>query len=420
MNIWEELRWRGLVQDISDEELLQRLGPGTSFYFGIDPTAPSPHAGNLIGLLLCLRLGKAGLKPILLFGGATAAIGDPSGRNSERQLMARETIVANISNQKRLVQAIYERAGVAATFVDNYDWTAGITALEFLRDIGKHFTVNFMLAKEVVKTRLDGDGISFTEFSYMLLQAFDFYHLHQSHACALQVGGSDQWGNMTAGLELIRRKTTGGQACVLSYPLMTDAQGRKIGKSTGGALWLDPSMTSPYRFHQYWLNVGDADVLKLIKLFTLADQATLDELSSSMQQSPEKRIPQQYLADTVCSLVHGEQATQSAKQCAQVLFGGAALDSLSIPELLDIFSEVPSTSLARGQFEQLPLLDLVVQTGLLKSKGEAKRLLENGGLYVNNVRPKDASAGLSECLLGGELLVLRSGKKQYHLVRVLG
>ncbi|MBX7143069.1 MAG: tyrosine--tRNA ligase [Oligoflexia bacterium] len=417
MTFIEELEWRGLIQDMSDPDGLRKLPAGTAFYLGMDPTAPSLQIGNLVPIVVSLHLAKHGLKPIMLFGGSTGSIGDPSGRRTERQLLDRATIDENVRKHSAKVLEIFKRAGLSADFVNNYDWTAGVSVLDFLRDVGKHFTINYMLAKEFVKSRVETDSISYTEFSYMLLQAFDFYHLFTQRQCRLQVGGSDQWGNITAGLELIRRKN-GGEAYALSIPLITDNQGRKFGKSEGGAVWLDGSMTSPYKFHQFWLNVEDASVGKFLRIFTFKSKDEILALEERTKAAPEKREAQIALADAVCTLVHGEEATQDAKRCAQVLFGGS-LDGIPETKLAEIFSDVPSTTLARAKFNAMTVVDLLAETKLSQSKGEARRLISSGGAYINNGRISDPTLSMAKApYSNASMLVLRAGKKQYHLLRV--
>ncbi len=418
VELFQDLEWRGLLQDRSDDEIAGKLPAGAPFYVGFDPTATSLQLGNLIPLLVSARMAQEGYKPIILFGGATGSIGDPSGKNKERQLLSREEIQANVDTQKAQTEAIYERIGITATFVDNFDWTKDVTMLEFLRDIGKHFTVNYMLAKEVVKSRVEGAGISFTEFSYMTLQAFDYLHLFKHHGCRLQIGGSDQWGNITAGLELIRRKNV-GEAFAFSFPLLTNSQGKKFGKSEDGAIWLDPKLTSPYKLHQFWLNTDDSDVIRYIKIFTFLDKEKVAELERCVEQAPEKRLAQKTLADEVCTLIHGKDATEDAKRSAQVLFGGS-LEGLSTEQLEEIFSDVPSSSLPLHDTRESSLLDLFVNSGAISSKGECKRLIKNGGAYLNNERITDGALSLKEALPEPqELLVLRTGKKKYHLVKLL-
>ncbi len=419
MHFLDELSWRGLIQDISDNEGIKKIGAGSTFYVGFDPTAPSLQVGNLVPLIVAMHLGRAGLNPLILFGGATGHIGDPSGKNAERLLLPRETIEKNVERQVRQVETIFARAGVNPGFVNNYEWTKEVTLLDFLRDIGKHFTVNYMLAKDVVKNRLEGDGISYAEFSYMLLQSFDFLHLYSTRNCSMQIGGSDQWGNITAGLELIRRKIQ-GDAYAFSFPLLLNAQGKKFGKSESGTLWLDPLATSPYRFHQFWLNVEDADAIRYLKIFTFLDRSAIEQTAEAQKQAPEKRAAQHLLADSVCTLVHGEEAMADAKKSAAVLFGGS-LKGLSAAQLQDIFSDVPSSTISREQLLRGTVIDLLANSGLAKSKGEARRLITSGGAYLNNERISDEALGFDGTELGSaELLVLRSGKKNYHLVRISG
>ncbi len=418
MSYIDDFRARGLLQDVSDETELAKLATGTTFYVGFDPTALSLQIGNLIPLMVSMNLAKLGFKPLILFGGATGAIGDPSGRNTERQLIERDAIERNIAAQVSTVRQIFGRVGVDFEVVNNYDWTKDLSILDFLRDTGKHFTVNYMLAKDVIKNRLDGDGISYTEFSYMLLQALDFLTLYQRKKCVLQIGGSDQWGNLTAGLELIRKKIQ-GTAFAFSWPLLTDAQGKKFGKSEGHTLWLDPAMTSPYKFHQYWLNVEDADLAKLFKVFTFMPISEIEAKVKVWATAPEKREGQQLLADTICTLVHGTEATQAAKQAAKVLFGGS-FAGLSESQLGEIFKDAPSASLPRDQVLAGSVLDLFVSAGAVKSKGEARRLITSGGAYLNNERVEQADNKISDGPIAERsIIVLRTGKKSYHLVRLV-
>jgi len=419
MHFIDQLASRGLLQDISDEEGLRRLAAGAAFYVGFDPTAPSLQLGNLVPIIVSIHLAHAGLKPVILFGGATGAIGDPSGKSRERPLLPREKLDMHIAAQRKKAEEIFSRAGVQVQFVDNYEWTKDLSVIDFLRDVGKHFTVNYMLAKEVVKARLSGEGISYTEFSYMLLQANDFSHLFRSHGCRLQIGGSDQWGNLTAGLELIRKKAQ-GEAYAFSFPLITDSQGKKFGKSEGGALWLDAAMTSAFRLHQYFLNVADADVIKLLGVFTFLSAEKIGELAQALQANPERRAAQHALADEVCRLVHGEDALAEANKGAAVLFGGD-LEGVSEETLSEIFQDVPSTELAAPELAELSFVDLLVKTGLAKSKGEARRLIANGGAYLHGVRISEPGLMMRETpQLQARFFVVRSGKKSYHAVRVTG
>lgn len=417
MNILQVLESRGLLQDVSDREGLAKLPPGTPFYIGFDPSAPSLQLGNLVGLIVAMHLGRAGLAPIILFGGATGSIGDPSGKSAERQLLDIETTERNLEKQKRQAERMLAKGGLKATFVNNMDWTRDVRLLEFLRDIGKHFTVNYMIAKDVVKSRLDGEGISYTEFSYMLLQSFDFLHLYQQHKCKLQVGGSDQWGNITAGLELIRRKLR-GEAFALSFPLILDGQGRKFGKSESGAIWLDPAMTSPYRLHQYLLNVEDDLAIRYLRIFTFLDHSQIADIEASLASAPQERRAQHALADSVCTLVHGEEATADARRCAEVLFGGS-LEGLSETQLQDIFADAPSSTMPRQKFEQSSVLDLFCDSNLAKSRGEGKKLIASGGAYINNTRLSDPTQRSIDLTgTNANLVVLRSGKKNYHLLKI--
>ncbi|RIL09617.1 MAG: tyrosine--tRNA ligase [Proteobacteria bacterium] len=417
MKIIEELEWRGLIQDCSDREGINALSSERSFYIGYDPSAPSLQLGNLVPCIVSLHLARSGLKALQLFGGATGAIGDPSGKSAERPLLSREQIEANVANHKRTIQGIFERAGLKAEFIDNYSWTQGVGVLDFLREIGKHFTVNYMLSKEVVKARLDGEGISFTEFSYMLLQANDFLHLYKTMNCRLQIGGSDQWGNITAGLELIRKKGL-SDAYALSIPLITDSQGKKFGKTEGGAIWLDAAYTSPFKFHQFWLNTSDEDAVKYLRIFTFLSKSEIENLESRLKSAPEKRECQRVLADSVTALVHGETAVNEAKKSAEVLFGGS-LSGVGERQLQEIFSDVPSSSISRIQLSEMSVLDALVHSCLSKSKGEAKRLVASGGAYVNNNRITEGEAQLSSLAADyPNLIILRSGKKSYHLIKI--
>lgn len=418
MNVLEELTWRGLIQDMSDPETLSKLKAGDCFYVGFDPTAPSFQVGNLVPLLVSIHLTRAGLKPILLFGGATGMIGDPGGKSAERNLLPLEQVAENVKLQQSQAATLWKNAGLSITpeFVNNLDWSKDVSMLTFLRDIGKHFTVNYMLAKDSVKSRLSGDGISYTEFSYMLLQANDFLHLYQNKNCKLQVGGSDQWGNITAGLELIRRKIK-GDAYALSFPLITNSEGKKFGKSEGNAVWLSAKLTSPYKFHQFWLNVQDAEAIRLLKIFTLETKEKIAEVEALMQAAPEKRDAQKLLADSITTFVHGADATADAKKCAQALFSGS-LSELSNQQILEIFDDAPSSTVTRSQVEELDILTLL-STTVSKSKGEARRLVQGGGIYLDSERVSNEALKLKDtAILSKGFAVIRSGKKNYHLVRL--
>lgn len=418
MNILEELTWRGLIQDISDPEAFSKLKAGDACYIGFDPTAPSLQVGNLVQILVSIHLTKAGIRPILLFGGATGMIGDPGGRSTERNLMSLEDVARNVELQSQQARTLWQNAGTDVTpeIVNNIEWTRNVSYLEFLRDIGKHFTVNYMLQKDSVKSRLSGEGISYTEFSYMLLQAFDFLHLYQNKRCRLQFGGSDQWGNLTAGLELIRRKIQ-GEAFAFSVPLITNADGKKFGKSAGNAVWLDPDLTSPYQFHQFWLNVQDSEAVKLLKVFTFTPREEIERLERSMTEHPEKREAQKFLADALCDLVHGRDATEDAKRAAGALFGGS-LEGLSGKQILEVLADAPSTTVTRAEAAVLDVVSLIAST-LAPSKGEARRLIQGGGIYLDGERVSDPTMPVATTkLFDNGFIVLRSGKKKYHLVTI--
>ncbi|MCB0330107.1 MAG: tyrosine--tRNA ligase [Bdellovibrionales bacterium] len=416
-NWFKELQDRGLIQDVSDEERLSSYGAQTGFYVGFDPTAPSLQLGNLVPLVVAMHLASAGLKPYILFGGATGSIGDPSGKDKERSLLERTVIEKNIATQEAQVLKLFATRGLTATFVNNYEWTKELSVLEFLRDTGKHFTVNYMLAKEVVKTRLEGNGISYTEFSYMLLQSLDFDYLLRNHNVSIQFGGSDQWGNITAGLELIRRKGS-GEAAAFSFPLLTNSEGKKFGKSEGGAIWLDETLTSPYRMHQFLLNTEDADSLRYLKVLTFIPLEELEALEQEHLAHPEQRLAQTRLADTLVSFIHGDEALASANRSRNVLFGGT-LDGISEIELLEIFQGVPSSEVQKSEIVELPVAELYAGSSLAASRGEAKRLITQGGAYVNGVRVDDPQQTVGTLSLPFEgVIVLRSGKKKYHLVKL--
>ena len=422
-NIFDELKWRGLLYEYVDgvQDLLAQK-PVTA-YNGFDATADSLHVGHLVPLLALARLQRGGHYPIALAGGGTSMIGDPSGKAAERQLLNREQIEANVAEIKlQLAHFLdFEVKTNPARVINNADWLMTLNLIEFLRDTGKHFTVNYMMAKDSVKTRLDRDeGISFTEFSYMLLQSYDFLHLFETEGCELQTGGSDQWGNITAGVELIRR-VHGKPAFSIVYPLITKADGTKFGKTETGTIWLSPKRTSPYRFYQFWLNTDDRDVVKYLKLFTFLDQPTIQELENTVQTMPEQRQAQRRLAQEMTRTVHGESELAGAVQASQVLFGGE-LRGLPAEAIQDIFADVPSSSLLRAQLEEgLPLVDLLVHSGLVSSKGEARRAVTEGGIYLNNQRVEDAAQKVTlKDASAGKFLVLRRGRKNYHLIKVTG
>ena len=417
MNLLDELEQRGAIDDVTDRAALEEfLNSGQQkIYIGFDPTADSLHVGSLLPALMLARFQRAGHKPIVLVGGATGMIGDPSGRSTERQLQTIEQIRINAEAIKNQLARFFDFTGDAAAIsVNNYDWTHGVSYLEFLRDIGKHFTVNHMLAKESVRSRLEDreHGMSYTEFSYMLLQAFDFLHLFNQEGCRIQGGGSDQWGNITAGIELIRRKT-GGQAFGITFPLLTTSSGEKFGKSAGNAVWLDANKTSPYRFYQYWINTDDRDVERFLKLFTFL---SLDEIAAIMQNPPEQRVAQKRLASEVTRIAHGEDALVQAHKASEVLFGGDVA-GLTDRDLAEIFADVPSFEIDLAA--PVKIADALVRAAAAKSKGEAMRLVAGGGVYLNNRRIEGADAQIrAEDRASESMLILRVGKKSYYLGRI--
>lgn len=423
-NVFDEFRWRGLVYDFTEglPEVLAR--EKVVAYIGFDPTSNSLQVGNLLALMGLARMQRAGHTPIAVAGGGTGMIGDPSGKTQERQLQSLETIAANVEAiRPQLARFLdFDAKANPARIVNNADWLATISLMDFLRDVGKHFTVNYMIAKDSVKMRLERqDGISYAEFSYMLLQAYDFLQLYDHYGCTVQAGGSDQWGNITAGVELIRR-VRGGRAYGLVYPLVTNAEGTKLGKTEQGAIWLDPQRTSPYRFYQFWLNQADADAINLLKYFTWLDAQAIAEHEAAMREHPERRDAQRTLAREVTRMVHGEQALADAERASQVLFGGT-LEGLGARAIEDIFADVPSSELPKTAFEGAGklLVDLLVEIGAVKSKSDARRLINSGGVYVNNVRATDPMGTVSLAqVIEGRFIVLRTGKKQYHLVQMQG
>ncbi len=420
MSIYDEMTWRGLVYDGSEGVAEHLAGDARTFYIGFDPTARSLHVGSLLQILNMARLQRAGHIPIALAGTGTGLIGDPTGKTKERQLLSKEQVAENIVGiQEQLSRFLdFDVEANPARMVDNGDWLCTANLVDFLRDIGKHFTVNYMLAKEGVQRRLEGeDGISYTEFSYLLLQSYDFLVLHDRFGCTLQAGGSDQWGNITAGAELIRRMRQ-KKAYALVSPLVMTASGVKFGKTEAGAVWLDAELTSPYRFYQYWLNTSDLDVIRYLKYFTWLDRDQIAELEAAHDEAPQKREAHRRLAAEVTEMLHGPTALERAERSSQVLFG-AAIDDLGSQEILDIFDHVPSTELERSVLDGdgMALTDLMVRSGLVASKGAAKRLIRDGGAYVNNHRIGDQRKVLTvEEFLDGSLLVLRKGQKHYHVV----
>ena len=422
MDIYEELQWRGLVADCTDaEQLLKRISERpVTLYCGFDPTADSLHVGNLVPLLGLRRFQNAGHKPIAVAGGATGSIGDPSGKAAERTLLSAGDIASNIGSVKvQLAKLLdFENADNPARLMDNADWTMKMSFIDFLRDIGKHFSVNMMVAKESVKARMEDreQGISYTEFSYMLLQAFDFYHLCKESECELQIGGSDQWGNITAGMDLCRKKL-GRHVFGLTLPLITNADGTKFGKTEKGAIWLDQKRTSVYRFYQFWIRADDRDVVRYLKYFTFLPQEEVGALEQSHAENAGKRDAHKALAKAVTDMIHGEAATADAVQASQILFGGE-IGGISETGFADVAAEIPSTGFDRSTLDEGALLiDLLIEAGLCKSKGEARRDLKGGGIYLNNERQSDPETLVkADSLLFGKYLLLRKGKKNYTLL----
>ncbi|MGC9349439.1 MAG: tyrosine--tRNA ligase [Anaerolineae bacterium] len=422
-SVFDEFQWRGLIYDFTEglPELLKR--EKITVYIGFDPTSDSLQVGNLLALMGLARMQRFGHTPIAVAGGGTGMIGDPSGKTSERQLLNPEEVEANVKAIRGQLERFldFDASSNAARIVNNADWLLSISLMEFLRDVGKHFTVNYMTAKDSVRTRLSREeGISYTEFSYMLLQAYDFLQLFDRYNCVAQAGGSDQWGNITAGVELIRRKR-GERAYGLVYPLVTGPDGNKLGKTERGTIWLDPAKTSPYRYYQFWLNQGDAEVIDYLRFFTWLDREEIAELELAVAEHPERREAQRTLAQEMTRVTHGEMALAKAEQAAQVLFGGE-LVGLDAGDIQDVFSDVPSNDIPRSRFEGegVALVDILDETGMTRSKGEARRLLKSGGIYVNNVRAEGSAQTLTiEEAIGGQFIVLRRGKKRYHLLRLV-
>jgi len=407
--VLDDLQWRGLIAHSTDLVALRAaLAEGSvRFYVGFDPTAPSLHMGNLVQILTARRLQLAGHTPYALVGGATGMIGDPR-ESGERTLNSLDTVKEWVQKVHRQIEPFLDFEGPnAATMVNNYDWTASLSTIDFLRDVGKHFPVNRMLARDVVRSRLEA-GISYTEFSYVLLQSMDFLNLYRDHGVTLQFGGSDQWGNLTGGVELIRR-ATGGQAHAFATPLVTKTDGTKYGKTEGGALWLDASMMSPYAFHQFWLNVEDEKVGELLRIFTFLEREEIEDLEKHTAEQPWQRAGQKALADAVTTEVHGAEETAHAKSAAAALFGGGDLRGLRSETLAAALAETGAIEAAQGT----GVVDLLVATGLVSSKGEARRTIGEGGAYLNNERVTDVDhVPGDEDLLAGRWLVLRRGKKK--------
>jgi len=423
MSLYDEFAWRGMVHDATPElpEILAK--EKITGYIGFDPTAASLHVGSLLVVMALARLQRFGHTPIAIIGGGTGLIGDPSGKTQERLLLTNEQIEINLAGIKEQLSRFLDFSAKdnPAQIINNADWLTKISFTDFLRDIGKHFTVNYMLGKESINRRLEGEeGISFTEFSYLLLQAYDFLVLYDRFNCTLQMGGSDQWGNITAGFELIRRLRA-GKAQGMTFPLVTTSAGVKFGKTEAGAVWLDAKLTSPYRFYQFWLNTDDRDAITYLKYFTWLSAAEIAALEEKMRLAPEAREAQRELASQVTTMVHGETALLKAKQASEVLFG-RELTGLSAQDLLDIFGDVPSTEIESARFAgHCPLLtEILTSCGIAPSKAEAKRLIQGGGVCVNNQKVTEAQRTLSLSeFIDGQILVLRKGSKHYHVIKAI-
>ncbi len=418
MNLLEDLRWRGLVAQSTDEKALaQALGKPVTLYVGFDPTAPSLHVGNLVVLLVLRRFQLAGHNPIALVGGATGLVGDPSGKNEERTLNSEEIVGQWVSRIHEQVSKFldFSSKNNAAKVVNNLDWTQPLSAIEFLRDIGKHFSVNQMLAKDSVSSRLEGGGISYTEFSYQVLQSLDFLELFKRHACTLQLGGSDQWGNIVAGLDLIRR-VEGGSGHALTVPLLAKSDGTKFGKTAGGSVWLDPAMTSPYAFFQYWINTEDRDVINFLKVFSFKTHQEIEALESSHNQNPGLREAHRALARELTSLVHSQDICDRVEAASKALFGQGELSELDESTLESALAELPRTTLT--SLTQIPSwVDLLCAAGVVESKSAARRIIKEGGAYLNNVKiqGEEFAPGASDFLFG-RFAVLRKGKRDLAAV----
>ncbi|QPC47250.1 tyrosine--tRNA ligase [Mangrovibacillus cuniculi] len=417
MNLIQDLKDRGIIYQQTDEQGMQELlnKESVSLYCGIDPTADSMHIGHLLPFLTLRRFQQAGHRPVVLVGGATGLIGDPSGKSEERQLQTLDDVKHNVASIQEQLKSIFTFEGdTGAIMVNNYDWIGATDMVTFLRDIGKHIGVNYMLAKDTIANRLE-TGISFTEFTYTILQAMDFMHLYENHNCRLQIGGSDQWGNITTGLELIRKtQGEGAKAFGMTIPLVTKADGTKFGKTESGAIWLDPKKTTPYEFYQFWINTADADVVKYLKFFTFLSMEEINELEKSVEEEAHLRKAQKTLAEEMTKLIHGEEALAQAIRISEALFSGD-IKSLSVDEIRQGFKDVPtfvSEELNPG------LVDLLVAAKISPSKRQAREDVQNGAVYVNGERMTDVGSALTnEDRLGGEFTIIRRGKKKYTMIR---
>jgi len=428
MNFVEELRWRGMLHDIMPETEEYLLKNKTTGYIGFDPTADSLHIGSLVPIILLMHFQQAGHNPIALVGGATGMVGDPSGKSEERNLLDEETLAKNVAGVKAQLARFLNFDSTtenAAQLVNNYDWMKEISLIEFVRDIGKHITVNYMMAKDSVKKRLDSDsqtGMSFTEFTYQLFQGYDFYHLYKEKDCKLQMGGSDQWGNITTGTELIRRKAQ-GKAYALTCKLITKADGTKFGKTAGGNIWLDANRTSPYKYYQYWLNCSDEDAENYIKIFTFLNKETIETLISEHKEAPHLRILQKKIGKEVTIMTHGNEAYENAIKASNILFGNSTADDLKTLDeqtFLDVFEGVPQADIELAAIENgLGIVAAFADYGFLKSNGEVRRALSENSISVNKEKVNEDFVITPNDLIADKFVLLQRGKKSYYLLKVV-
>jgi tyrosyl-tRNA synthetase len=425
MNFVEELKWRGMIHDImpgSEEQFQKEM---TSAYIGFDPTADSLHIGSLVQIMILVHLQRCGHKPYALVGGATGMVGDPSGRSEERNLLSKEVLEFNLAGIKKQLEKFldFNCGDNSAVMVNNYDWFKDFSFLDFIRDVGKHITVNYMLAKDSVQKRLES-GMSFTEFTYQLVQGYDFYFLYKNHNCKIQLGGSDQWGNIVTGTELIRRKE-GGQAWAITTPLIKKADGSKFGKTAEGNVWLDPERTSPYKFYQYWINASDEDAETYIKIFTLLSKEDVDKLIEEHKQAPHLRTLQKRLAEEVTTLVHSKEDLQSAIEASDILFGKGTTESLQRMDektILSVFEGVPMFDVEKSKIDAgINVLDLLaVDTQIFPSKGELRRTIQGGGVSMNKQKIENEEITVStDRLLNGKYILVQKGKKNYYLIKAI-
>lgn len=424
----EELQWRGMIQDIMPGTAEQLEKEMTTGYIGFDPTADSLHIGSLVPIILLVHLQKAGHKPIALVGGATGMVGDPSGKSEERNLLSEEVLQHNLEGVKKQLEKFLDfdtSKPNAAEMVNNYDWFKDFTFLNFIRDVGKHITVNYMMAKDSVRKRLEGDnGMSFTEFTYQLVQGFDFYHLFTEKNCKLQMGGSDQWGNIVTGTELIRRKEA-GEAFAFTCPLITKADGGKFGKTEKGNVWLDANRTSPYQFYQFWLNTADADAERYIKIFTFISKEEIEELIATHQQAPHLRALQKRLAREVTCFIHGEKEYEFAVKASEILFGNATaevLQSLNEKQFLQVMEGVPQVEIQRSELANgIDIVNFLAETKIFPSKGEARKTVQSGGVSINKEKVSEIDFSVKvNALINHQYILVQKGKKNYWLVKAVG